>query len=177
MANFLNIFKKTSVTTITDAHNFIVSLSTGTSAADIIRWAHLKTLLKTFFQAENLTFTGSVSVPGGTTTDHAVNKGQMDTADGLRLPKTGGTMSGNIAMGSNKITGLAAAANNGEAMRYDEAAKLSSAGIFAINIPELTTPPSSSADTMGAVGDIGWNGDDVYLKNSSGWVKQRFTTF
>ena len=30
----------------------------------------------------------------GSATDHAVNKGQMDTADGLRLPLTGGTLSG-----------------------------------------------------------------------------------
>lgn len=33
---------------------------------------------------------------------------------------TGGTMSGNIAMGGNKVTGLAAASGNGEAVRYEQ---------------------------------------------------------
>lgn len=33
-------------------------------------------------------------VLAGTNSDHAVNKGQMDTADGLRLALTGGTLSG-----------------------------------------------------------------------------------
>lgn len=32
----------------------------------------------------------------------------------------GGTMSGNIAMGNNKVTGLAAASGNGEALRYEQ---------------------------------------------------------
>ena len=36
------------------------------------------------------------------------------------LTLSGGTMSGNLAMGGHKVTGLAAAANNGEAVRFDE---------------------------------------------------------
>ena len=36
----------------------------------------------------------------------AANKGYVDTADALKLNLTGGTMSGAIAMGTNKITGL-----------------------------------------------------------------------
>lgn len=39
---------------------------------------------------------------------------------GPYLPLSGGTMSGVIAMGSNKITGLAAAASNGDALRYEQ---------------------------------------------------------
>lgn len=39
---------------------------------------------------------------------------------GNYLPLAGGTMSGAIAMGSNKITGLAAATANGDALRYEQ---------------------------------------------------------
>lgn len=37
------------------------------------------------------------------------------------LPLSGGTMSGNIAMGSNKLTGLAAGSVNGDSVRYEQA--------------------------------------------------------
>lgn len=36
------------------------------------------------------------------------------------LPKAGGTMSGAIAMGGSKVTGLAAATANGDAVRYEQ---------------------------------------------------------
>lgn len=41
-------------------------------------------------------------------------------ADLLRVLKAGDTMSGNLAMGGNKVTGLAAASSNGEAVRYEQ---------------------------------------------------------
>lgn len=41
-------------------------------------------------------------------------------ADPTKLPLSGGTMSGAIAMGSAKITGLAAGTTSGDAARYDE---------------------------------------------------------
>lgn len=37
---------------------------------------------------------------------------------GSGLPTTGGTMSGNIAMGNNKITGLGAATTSGDALKH-----------------------------------------------------------
>ena len=40
------------------------------------------------------------------TSSDVTNKLYVDTADALALPKTGGTMSGSIAMGTSKITGL-----------------------------------------------------------------------
>jgi hypothetical protein len=43
----------------------------------------------------------------------------LNSAIGGKLSLTGGTMSGAIAMGNNKITGLAAPTANGDALRYD----------------------------------------------------------
>lgn len=43
-----------------------------------------------------------------TNTNDAATKGYVDTADALKLNLSGGTMSGAIAMGTNKITGLGA---------------------------------------------------------------------
>lgn len=44
----------------------------------------------------------------------------LNTAIGTKVSKSGDTMSGNLAMGGNKVTGLAAAAANGEAVRYEQ---------------------------------------------------------
>ena len=46
---------------------------------------------------------------------NAYTKTEVDTALALKLNLTGGTMSGNIAMGSNKVTGLAAPSAGGDA--------------------------------------------------------------
>ena len=53
--------------------------------------------------------------------------------DAAALLKAGGTMAGNIAMGNNKVTGLAAASGNGEAVRYEQALLLAG-GTMAGNI-------------------------------------------
>ena len=42
-------------------------------------------------------------------------------SDTSRLPLAGGTMSGAVAMGGNKVTGLGAASANGDAVRYEQA--------------------------------------------------------
>lgn len=46
--------------------------------------------------------------------------GTLTAAIALRLLKAGDTMSGNLAMGGNKVTGLAAASGSGEALRYEQ---------------------------------------------------------
>ncbi len=61
------------------------------------------------------------SIPVGpasnpTTSNQLARKAYVD----LMLPLAGGTMAGNIAMGTHKLTGLAAASGAGEALRYDE---------------------------------------------------------
>ena len=45
-------------------------------------------------------------VLAGTNNDHAINKGQMDTADGLRLLLTGGTLTGALSITSSSTTPL-----------------------------------------------------------------------
>jgi hypothetical protein len=66
------------------------------------------------------------------------------TADSLRL--TGGTMSGNIAMGSNKVTGLAAATTNGDAVRYEQLAA-TDASVAALGTWTAWTPSLTSSGT------------------------------
>lgn len=58
------------------------------------------------------TITG-LSTP--TNASDAANKGYVDTQDALKLSLTGGTMSGNIAMGGNLVTGLGAPSAGGDA--------------------------------------------------------------
>lgn len=91
------------------------------------------------------TFTGTVTLPS-TTSIGNVSSTELDYLDGVSsniqtqisavsgvanaaLPKAGGTMTGylynlqpgsNIAMGGNKITGLAAGTSNGDAVRYEQ---------------------------------------------------------
>ncbi len=64
------------------------------------------------------TFTSIPVGPGSnpTTDNQLARKAYVD----LMLPLAGGTMAGNIAMNSHKVTGLAAASGAGEALRYDE---------------------------------------------------------
>jgi hypothetical protein len=55
----------------------------------------------------------------GTDASDAVNKGQMDTADNLRLSLSGGTMSGNLNMGtSHKIINLHAGDSDLDAVNF-----------------------------------------------------------
>lgn len=44
----------------------------------------------------------------------------LNTAIGGKVAKAGDTMSGNLAMGGNKVTGLGAPTANGDALRYDQ---------------------------------------------------------
>jgi len=56
--------------------------------------------------ATNWTVTGTLTVPTPSGATDAASKGYVDTADNLKLDKAGDTMSGNLAMGTNKVTGL-----------------------------------------------------------------------
>jgi hypothetical protein len=60
---------------------------------------------------------GAGTVAATDTILQAIQK--LNGNDALYLPLAGGTMSGNIAMGGNKVTGLGAPTTNGDALRYD----------------------------------------------------------
>lgn len=60
---------------------------------------------------------GAGTVAATDTILQAFNK--LNGNDALKLPLAGGTMSGAIAMGGFKVTGLAAPTANGDALRYD----------------------------------------------------------
>lgn len=69
---------------------------------------------------------------GSTVTDGTVT---WIVADIRTLPLTGGTMSGNIAMGSNKITGLSDAAASGDALNLGQfTANMASSGWLKIPV-------------------------------------------
>ena len=63
-----------------------------------------------------------------TVPDANVDLGLISTA----LQKSGGTMSGNIAMGSNKVTGLSAPTASGDALRRDELGASTSGSVTGI---------------------------------------------
>lgn len=65
--------------------------------------------------------TGRVSLNAApTATLHAATKGYVDTSLASYLLKSGGTMTGAIAMGSNKITGLANGTVSADAVNYGQ---------------------------------------------------------
>ena len=69
--------------------------------------------------------------------------------DAAALLKAGGTMAGNIAMGNNKVTGLAAATTNGDAVRYEQALLLSGgtmSGAVAMGGNKVTGLAAASAN-------------------------------
>lgn len=92
------------------------------------------------------------------------------TADGLRVLKSGDTMSGNLALGGNKVTGLAAASGNGEAVRYEQhilkqdlvnsATALTDAGTIDLTAIKHTLASSSATRTF----TISYTGDDITLE-------------
>lgn len=60
------------------------------------------------------------------------------------LALTGGTMSGNIAMGSNKLTGLAAGSSNGDSVRYEQ---LNPGKILQIQAGSSSTTKTTTSST------------------------------
>ena len=72
---------------------------------------------------------GSGSVSASDSILQAINK--LDGNDALKLPLAGGTMSGSIAMATNKLTGLGAGTTAGDSVRYEQAILTSGNNSFA----------------------------------------------
>ena len=75
------------------------------------------------------------------------NGSSFANIDAAALLLAGGTMAGNIAMGSNKVTGLAAATTNGDAVRYEQLAatdaSVAALGTWTAWTPTLTASSSN----------------------------------
>lgn len=88
--------------------NKITGLAAATTAGDALRWeqvlASSTTLISGLFSATNPVINGTAS-PGASA--QPARSDHVHPTDTTRLATAGGTMSGAIAMGSNKITGLA----------------------------------------------------------------------
>ncbi len=92
------------------------------------------------------------------------------TAIGLRLLKSGDTMSGNLALGGNKVTGSAAASANGELVRYEQitglasvvnsAGALTDGGTIDLTATKHTLATSSATRTF----TISYTGDDITME-------------
>lgn len=68
----------------------------------------------------------------------------LDAGDVGALPLSGGTMSGNIAMGNNKLTGLAAGSSNGDSVRFEQLPAAASASVSGIG--KLYTGTGTNTD-------------------------------
>lgn len=110
----------------------------------------------------------------------AATKNYADNQDALKLALAGGTMSGVIAMGNNKITGLDAGTSANDAVNYAQlqAAQSSLFWVNPINDPDLiddtlVAPPVSPAigDTYIAAGTSGaWTTGHAYFHNGTSWI-------
>src|SRR5690606_9007469 len=74
------------------------------------------------------------------------NATSFTTIDAAALLLAGGTMAGNIALGSNRVTGLAAATTSGEAVRYEQLAA-TDASVAALGTWTAWTPSLTSSGT------------------------------
>lgn len=96
-----------------------------------------------------------IDTPGNTQANWAILQNNIGY---VPVNKTGDTMSGNLAMGTNKVTGLAAASGNGEAVRYEQlilkqdiantASALTDGGSIAITGAKHTLTTTQSAITF-----------------------------
>jgi len=107
--------------------------SGGSFAGDAANWQELAPTPAPG-AANVITYSNATSGLTATDVQAAIDEveGRLDTAETNltnKLDKSGGTMTGAIAMGTNKITGLGAPTVNGDAARYDElSAKANKAG-------------------------------------------------
>jgi len=126
----------------------------------------------------NVTIDGTLDMSSGTVgtitglatptnASDAATKGYVDTADALKLNLSGGTMSGNIAMGTNKITGLGTPTSDADAVTksYVDAIAQGIDAKASVVAATTTNITLSGAQTIDGVSVIA--GDRVLVKDQT----------
>jgi len=126
----------------------------------------------------NVTIDGTLDMSSGTVgtitglatptnASDAATKGYVDTADALKLNLSGGTMSGNIAMGTNKITGLGTPTADADAVTksYVDAIAQGIDAKASVVAATTTNITLSGAQTIDGVSVIA--GDRVLVKDQT----------
>ena len=143
----------------------------------------------------NVTISGSLDMDSGTSatitglatptnSSDAATKGYVDTADALKLNLTGGTLSGALAMGTNKITGLGTPTADADAVTKSYVDAIAQgidakASVVAASTTNLTL---SGAQTIDGVSVIAGNrvlvkdqttasDNGIYLCASGSWTR------
>lgn len=101
-----------------------------------------------------------------TASGHPTTKAYVDAADALLLPKAGGTMSGAIAMGGAKITGLGNGTASGDAVNLGQLDTIGAYATWTPTITAATTSPSGFSTQTGRYSQVN--------KHASGWGKCLF---
>lgn len=117
----------------------------------------------------------------GSITGTLSDQTDLNTALTARLLLAGGTMSGNIAMGTNKVTGLGAGSANGDAIRYEQhilkqdlansATSITDASTMDLTAIKHTLTTSSATRTF----TISYTGDDITLEVTLNAISSTFT--
>lgn len=138
--------------------NKLTGLSAGSSAGDSVRYeqAILTSGANAFAADQSMGGFKLTNIADGTLAQDAVSKSQMDTADGLRVAKAGDTMSGNLAMGGNLVTGLGApvAANDAVRKAYVDALSAGSVWLSPIQDPDLIDDSLNAPPGSPVFGDV-----------------------
>ena len=117
----------------------------------------------------------SLALGETSSTAYAGDKGKEahDLAEAA-LPKAGGSMSGAIAMGGNKITGLAAGSANGDAVRYEQLTGLIKTATGTIGTSATSAEVAYTGTLINAFATI--NGEQVVLDIDVAAAKVTFST-